>query len=189
MLAEALGFVFVEAAMTQLELAKKGIVSPQMELVAQHEGVEAEFVRQGVAEGKIVIPANVNHKNLVPCGIGQGLKTKVNANIGTSSDYGDANTELEKLRDIVEPDLGKALDAEPSLEARKCLESLLAKPHLIQSPETLRAIRAVQVLEKVGTDEARSLLVMLSKGVPTAHGTQDAKGALERLAKRNADNR
>ncbi len=84
--------------MTQLELARKGTISSQMSLVAENEGVEAEFIRQGVADGIIVIPANTNHTNLVPCGIGQGLRTKVNANIGTSSDFGDIDTELEKLR-------------------------------------------------------------------------------------------
>ena len=84
--------------MTQLELAREGIISPQMEVVAQYEGVEAEFVRQGVAEGIIVIPANTRHTSLIPRGIGQGLKTKVNANIGASSDFGNIDTELEKLR-------------------------------------------------------------------------------------------
>ena len=88
--------------MTQLELAKSGVVSPQMKTVAQYEGVEAEFIRRGVAEGTIVIPANTHHANLVPCGIGQGLKTKVNANIGTSSDFGNVDTELEKLRVAIE---------------------------------------------------------------------------------------
>lgn len=84
--------------MTQLELAKESIISSPMKLVAQQEGVDAEFIRQGVAKGTIVIPANINHTNLVPCGIGQGLRTKVNANIGTSSDFGGIDTELEKLR-------------------------------------------------------------------------------------------
>lgn len=88
--------------MTQLELAREGIISPQMEVVAQHEGVEAEFVQQGVAEGTIVIPANTKHTSLVPHGIGQGLKTKVNANIGASSDFGSIDTELEKLRVAVD---------------------------------------------------------------------------------------
>ena len=88
--------------MTQLELAREGIISPQMEVVAQHEGVGAEFVRQGVAGGTIVIPANTKHKNLVPRGIGQGLRTKVNANIGASSDFGNVDTELEKLRVAVD---------------------------------------------------------------------------------------
>jgi len=84
--------------MTQLELARKGTISPQMEQVAQQEGLDAEFIRQGVAQGTIAIPANAEHRDLVPCGIGQGLRTKVNANIGTSSDYGDIDTEMEKLR-------------------------------------------------------------------------------------------
>jgi phosphomethylpyrimidine synthase len=84
--------------MTQLELAREGKISPQMRLVAKNEGVEAEFIRRGVAEGTSVIPANIKHENLVPCGIGQGLKTKVNANIGTSSDFGDIDTEMEKLK-------------------------------------------------------------------------------------------
>jgi len=84
--------------MTQLELARRNIISPQMDSVAQHEGVEAEFIREGLAAGTIVIPSNINHSNLVPCGIGRGLKTKVNANIGTSSDFGDTDTELEKLQ-------------------------------------------------------------------------------------------
>jgi phosphomethylpyrimidine synthase len=84
--------------MTQLEMARKGDVSPQMEAVARAEGLEAEIIKQRVADGKVVIPANVRHFNLVPCGVGEGLATKVNANIGTSSDFGDVNTELEKLR-------------------------------------------------------------------------------------------
>ena len=84
--------------MTQLDLAKEGAISPQMELVARNERVEVDLVRQGVAAGTIVIPANIRHTNLVTCGIGHGLRTKVNANIGTSSDYGTIDTELEKLR-------------------------------------------------------------------------------------------
>jgi len=84
--------------MTQMELAKKGIISSQMETVAGYEGLEPELIRQGVASGTIVIPANANHKNLTPCGIGLGLKTKVNANIGASADFGDVGTELSKLQ-------------------------------------------------------------------------------------------
>jgi phosphomethylpyrimidine synthase len=103
-------FSFMEAVMTQLELAKKGIISPQMKSVAQREGVEAESIRQGVAKGTIVIPANIKHANLTPCGIGQGLSTKVNANIGTSSDYGDVDTELEKLRIAIDSGADAVMD-------------------------------------------------------------------------------
>ena len=108
--AEALGSVFVEADMTQLELARKGVISPQMAQVAEQERVEAEFIRQGVAEGTIVIPANIKHSNLVPCGIGKGLRTKVNANIGTSSDFGSIDTELEKLRVTIDSGADTVMD-------------------------------------------------------------------------------
>ena len=87
--------------MTKLELARKGIVSPQMKHVAEKEGLETDVIMQGLAEGEIIIPANVNHTNLIPCGIGKGLRTKVNANIGTSSDFCDLNTELRKLQTAI----------------------------------------------------------------------------------------
>jgi phosphomethylpyrimidine synthase len=96
--------------MTQLESARKGVVTPQMKAVAQAEGLEAEFIREGVANGSIVIPANVNHEELVPCGIGRGLSTKINANIGTSSDYGNVDTELEKLRVAVDAGADTVMD-------------------------------------------------------------------------------
>ena len=84
--------------MTQLELARNGVVSPQVKHVAEKEEVETDFILQGLSTGKIIIPANANHINLSPCGIGKGLKTKVNANIGTSSDFFDIDTELKKLQ-------------------------------------------------------------------------------------------
>ena len=88
--------------MTQLELARRGTVSPPMKHVAEKEGVGTDFIIQGLTDGKIVIPANVNHTNLVPCGIGKGLRTKVNANIGTSSDFCELNTELRKLQTAID---------------------------------------------------------------------------------------
>ncbi len=96
--------------MTQFELAGKGIISPQMVVVAQHEGVDTEVIQQEVAQGTIVIPANIRHSNLAPCGIGHGLKTKVNANIGTSSDFGSIDTELEKLRVAIDSGADTVMD-------------------------------------------------------------------------------
>jgi phosphomethylpyrimidine synthase len=87
--------------MTQLEIARKGKISQQMGAVAQAERVETDFICQGIAAGTIVIPANVNHSGLIPCGVGAGLSTKVNANIGTSSDFNDINVELVKLRVVI----------------------------------------------------------------------------------------
>ena len=96
--------------MTQAEVAKQGVISPQMKLVAEQEGVEAESVRRGVAEGTIVILANSRHGNIAPCAIGQGLRTKVNANIGTSSAVGSTDTELEKLGVAVEAGADTVMD-------------------------------------------------------------------------------
>ena len=88
--------------MTQMELARRGTVSPQAKHVAEKEGVDADFVVRGLANGEIIIPANVNHTDLIPCGIGKGLRTKVNANIGTSSDFCDLYAELRKLQTAIE---------------------------------------------------------------------------------------
>jgi phosphomethylpyrimidine synthase len=96
--------------MTQLETARQGKISKEMKAVARVEGVEADFIRQGVAQGTIVITANVNHTGLVACGVGKGLSTKVNANIGTSSDYGDLSTELEKVKVALEAGADTIMD-------------------------------------------------------------------------------
>jgi phosphomethylpyrimidine synthase len=96
--------------MTQLEMAKQGVISPQMKSVAKIEGLDAAFIRDGIAQGVIVIPANINHGNLIPCGIGQGLSTKVNANIGTSSDFGSTATELKKLQVAIDAKADAVMD-------------------------------------------------------------------------------
>ena len=82
---------------TQMQLARQGIITAAMEIVAKQEGLSQELIRNRVAEGTIAICANINHKNLVPRGVGLGLSTKVNANIGTSSAYPDIEPEIEKL--------------------------------------------------------------------------------------------
>ncbi|KUK35089.1 MAG: Phosphomethylpyrimidine synthase, partial [Caldanaerobacter subterraneus] len=56
--------------MTQLEYALSGIVTKEMKIVAEYEGVDEEFILEGVKKGEIVIPSNINHKNLIPKGIG-----------------------------------------------------------------------------------------------------------------------
>lgn len=83
--------------MTQLELARRGKITPLMRQVAKQESRDAEFIRKGMACGKIVIPNNSNHKLAKPCGVGQGLSTKINANIGTSKDSSDIRKELAKM--------------------------------------------------------------------------------------------
>jgi len=96
--------------MTQLEGARAGRITPQMRRVAEREGVDAAAIMAGVAEGRIVIPANVNHANLDPAGIGEGLRIKVNANLGTSSAIADLDGELEKLRAAVDAGADTVMD-------------------------------------------------------------------------------
>ncbi len=82
---------------TQLTAARRGVITPAMEAVATAEGLPVEAIRDGVAAGKIVIPANIMHKSLKPCGIGRSLKVKINANIGNSQTSGTYDGEVEKL--------------------------------------------------------------------------------------------
>ncbi len=70
---------------TEMLKARRGVVTPAVAAVARAEGLAADTICRGVAEGVICIPANINHKELQPQGFGRGLKTKVNANIGTSN--------------------------------------------------------------------------------------------------------
>ncbi|NYE56619.1 phosphomethylpyrimidine synthase ThiC [Carboxydothermus ferrireducens] len=84
--------------MTQLLKAKEGVITREMEVVAAEEGKSPEEIRQKVALGEVVIPANVNHRNLHPKGIGAGLKVKVNANLGTSENRCFYEDELKKVK-------------------------------------------------------------------------------------------
>ena len=87
---------------TQMYYARRGELTKQMSYVAKIEGVSENLVMDEVAKGSIIIPANVNHINLKPMGIGRKLKTKVNANIGNSSLSSDICAELRKLEICLE---------------------------------------------------------------------------------------
>ncbi len=83
---------------TQMYYARQGIITPEMEYVAKREGLIPEFVRQEVARGRMIIPANINHLNLEPMCIGIHSRVKVNANIGNSGLASDIEKEVEKLK-------------------------------------------------------------------------------------------
>lgn len=82
---------------TQMDAARKGIITKQMQTVAEYEKIPAEQIRSLVAKGQVVIPANKNHTCLKPYGIGEKLKTKINVNLGTSKDCLDLDMEMEKV--------------------------------------------------------------------------------------------
>ena len=95
--------------MTQLAQAKAGIVTEEMRQVAEDEHLQPEFIAEGVAKGSIVIPKNINRK-FIPRGIGKGLRTKVNANFGTSEVRHLLEEELEKLKVAVEAKADSVMD-------------------------------------------------------------------------------
>ena len=82
---------------TQMDAARKGIITPEMKIVAQKEKMTEEELRELVACGKVVIPANKNHKSLNPEGVGSMLRTKINVNLGVSRDCKDYDVEMEKV--------------------------------------------------------------------------------------------
>ncbi|MGI6012447.1 MAG: phosphomethylpyrimidine synthase ThiC [Ruminococcus sp.] len=86
---------------TQMNAARKGIVTDAMRAVAEYEQMDVQEVRSLVAEGRLAIPANKNHKCLKPYGIGDMLKTKINVNLGTSKDCLDMDVEMAKVMEAV----------------------------------------------------------------------------------------
>jgi phosphomethylpyrimidine synthase len=96
--------------MTQREKARAGTSTPEMKVVADKEQVDLLWLRDQVAEGRVVIPANMKHDGLVPCGIGEGLGIKINANIGTSSDRAVLEEELAKLDVAIEAGADTLMD-------------------------------------------------------------------------------
>ncbi|MEY8304454.1 phosphomethylpyrimidine synthase ThiC [Anaerosalibacter bizertensis] len=95
---------------TQMDAAKKGIITKEMEVVAEKERMDIEVLRSRIAEGKIVIPANKKHNSLSPEGIGEGLKTKINVNLGISRDCPNVDAELEKVKSAIDMDVEAIMD-------------------------------------------------------------------------------
>ena len=83
---------------TQLEYARRGELTKEMAMVAETEGLSTDFIMDKVAKGEIVIPCNPNRPDQIIRGIGTGLRTKVNASIGTSSDICDIDQEIAKAK-------------------------------------------------------------------------------------------
>ena len=83
---------------TQMDAAKKGIITKEMKIVAKKENMPEEVLREKIARGVVAIPANKNHKILSPEGVGEGLKTKINVNLGISKDCCDIDEEMKKVQ-------------------------------------------------------------------------------------------
>lgn len=133
--------------MTQLESARKGRITPEMDAVARDEGIDRDLLLRYVADGAVVIPRNVNRSMDSPRGVGKGLRTKVNANIGTSSDYPDLDDELKKL----DAALSAGADAVMDLSTGGDLESI-RKSILARCPVPLGTVPIYEVAVRVACE-------------------------------------
>ena len=113
--------------MTQKEYAEKGVITPQIKHVAEVEQLSEQFIAECVAAGTVVIPANINHKNLVPCGIGRCLRTKINANIGNSTLSSCQGAEYSKLNIAVHYGADTVMDLSTGSDIEALREGMLER--------------------------------------------------------------
>ena len=111
--------------MTQLQAARKGLVTEAMKVVAADEGIDAEAVRAAVASGEAVIPLNVHHANAHPVGVGRLFRTKINANLGRSVTHSGRGDELEKLAIAVKAGADFVMDLSVGEDIRAIRQGML----------------------------------------------------------------
>jgi len=112
---------------TQMEAARKGIVTNAMKHVSATENMDIELLMQKIAEGKIIIPFNKNHKNLIPAGVGEGLKTKINVNLGISRDCSNITSEMKKVELSLKYNADSIMDLSCFGDTRPFRKKLLEK--------------------------------------------------------------
>jgi phosphomethylpyrimidine synthase len=111
--------------MTLIDKARKGTITAEMKTVAKKEGVPPEFIRDEIAAGRLVIPKNVKRKKLEVEGIGSGIRTKVNANIGTSKDRCSTKVELAKLAEALDAKTDAVMDLSTGGDLKKIRREIL----------------------------------------------------------------
>jgi phosphomethylpyrimidine synthase len=134
--------------MTQLEVARKGIVTDAMKVVAEDEGLDAEAVRAAVATGEAVIPLNPAHKNCRPVGVGRMFTTKINANLGRSVTHSGKGDELEKLQ--VALDAGADFVMDLSVASSEEEISGIRQGMLDASPKPLGTVPIYETISLLG---------------------------------------
>jgi phosphomethylpyrimidine synthase len=132
--------------MTQMEAARKGIITPEMEYVARREDLEPELIRSEVARGRMVIPANVNHlkQKLEPMGIGVASRCKINANIGNSAVTSKVADELEKLHTAVHLGADTVMDLSTGGDIDMIRQEIIAA-----SPVPIGTVTIYQTVQKI----------------------------------------
>ncbi|WP_245629529.1 phosphomethylpyrimidine synthase ThiC [Alicyclobacillus sendaiensis] len=130
---------------TQMHYARRGIITPEMEFVAIREGMDPEFVRQEVASGRAIIPANINHPELEPMIIGRKFHVKVNANIGNSVVSSSLEEEVEKMRWAILWGADTVMDLSTGKHIHETREWIVRN-----APVPIGTVPIYQALEKVG---------------------------------------
>lgn len=130
---------------TQLEYARKGMITPEMEFVALREGVEPEFVMQEIREGRAILPCNINHPESEPMVIGRNFLVKVNANIGNSVVFSGVDEEVTKLRQAVRYGADTIMDLSTGKDIATIREAIIRN-----SPVPVGTVPIYEALEKVG---------------------------------------
>ena len=113
--------------MTQLESARSGRITPEVRRIAQDEGMSPENIRKGVAKGLIVLPKSRLRRLSKPCGIGRGLRTKINANIGTSRDSSDIAHEIKKMRTAIDAGADAMMDLSTGPKVSETRRAIIKK--------------------------------------------------------------
>jgi phosphomethylpyrimidine synthase len=135
---------------TQLQLARAGVVTPEMEFAAIREGVPADTVREELAAGRAVLPVNVNHPESEPMVIGKRFLVKVNANIGTSAVSSTVDEEVAKLRWATRWGADTVMDLSTGKRIHETREAILR-----ESPVPIGTVPIYQALEKVDGDPTK----------------------------------
>ncbi|MGA7987820.1 MAG: phosphomethylpyrimidine synthase ThiC [Candidatus Dormiibacterota bacterium] len=133
------------AAVTQLHYARRGTITPEMEYIAIREDLSAEFVRDEVARGRAIIPANINHPEAEPMIIGTKFLVKVNANIGNSAVVSSIDAEVEKMRWATRWGADTIMDLSTGNDIHATREWIIRN-----SPVPVGTVPIYQALEKVG---------------------------------------
>jgi phosphomethylpyrimidine synthase len=113
--------------MTQLISARNGQLTPEMQAIALKEGIDSAEIIKKVAEGKIVILKNINHQNVIPTGVGEGLTIKINANIGTSNQRSTVDEEICKLKVVEKYGADTVMDLSTGSDIDKVRRELISK--------------------------------------------------------------
>ena len=116
--------------MTQMEMAINNQVTKEIEIVAKKENIDIGKLMKKIANGRVVIPSSILHKNLIPIGIGEGLSVKINANIGSSPDKADLSYELEKLKVCIEAKADTVMDLSTGGDIDKIRQEIIKNSHI-----------------------------------------------------------